>query len=309
MLDKMAYRTQSLPWVDAKIYILGNDFLAAYWSPFAVFVDNPETADFILVLNDFTEGSLQRIADARRYHKPIAWWTIEDPNSFEQLVAQAAHADFVFTTDDACISRYLQHLSHDRVFWLPLAASPQHHYPLSLAEDATEFVISANWYSNRARRWAVRTVVDPIRSVGHSMTLYCHESFMWPPEYRRYWRGETYYRTVAQQYRHGRVVIGLNNQRTGLDGRGRTWMTSMRTFEALACGKPFLSAHSDAYEQLGFVNGEHMVWVDTPADALYWAERLLGDTGAGIAANGRAFVLAHHTYGHRLALIAEKVLG
>ena len=105
------------------------------------------------------------------------------------------------------------------------------------------------------------------------------------------------------------MVLGVNNQRSGMDGREKTYMTSMRTFEALACGKPFLASHSDAYERLGLINGEHMVWVDRPADALAWAERLLGTEGERIAQQGRDLVLTQHTYAHRLARLVEIVLG
>jgi hypothetical protein len=85
-------------------------------------------------------------------------------------------------------------------------------------------------------------------------------------------------------------------------------MTSMRTFEALACGKPFLAAHSDAYVRLGLRHGEHMAWVKAPEETLEWADRLLGPEGQDIARAGRDFVLAHHTYGHRLRTIVESVM-
>ena len=131
---------------------------------------------------------------------------------------------------------------------------------------------------------------------------------MWPSVYQTYWRGETHYLSVADQYRHGRVVLGLNNQRSGMDGLVHTVMTSMRTFEVLACEKPFLTAQSDAYERLGFVQGEHFAWTGTPAETLHWGERLLSAEGERMAREGRRYVLAHHTYAHRLARIAECVL-
>jgi spore maturation protein CgeB len=144
------------------------------------------------------------------------------------------------------------------------------HRPLPPASGAADFVLSANWYAdNEARRWAVRTVVDPLIAAGHGLALFCYEGWsMWPEPYARHWRGAAHYLTTAEQYRQGRVVLGLNNQRSGMDGRGPSYMTSMRTFEALACGKPFLASHSDAYERLGFVNGEHMAWSTTPEETL-----------------------------------------
>lgn len=314
MADTDPFTTQSSPhqWIDVRIYSINADFLLPYLQPCARFVDQPEEADFLLTMNSTEPHVVQTLADARRFGKPIAWWTIEDPNSLNTFLEQALQADFVFTTDEACISHYQRHLTHDRVFWLPLACSPEFHYELPLIAEATDFVISANWYQNEARLWGVRTVVDPILQAGHSLTLFCYSSlpFLWPAEYQRYWLGETSCRTVAQQYRHGLVVLGLNNQRSGMDGREVSYMTSMRTFEALACGKPLLASASDAYERLGLVNGEHMVWVSQPADAVAWGERLLdGIEGARIAKAGRAFVLATHTYGHRLMNMAEHVIG
>ena len=106
-------------------------------------------------------------------------------------------------------------------------------------------------------------------------------------------------------------------------------MTSMRTFEALACGKPFLAAHSDAYEALSFEgpifypqvssvypwdtaeNGSFMCWVDSSEDALKWGAWLLENINEaqGVAERGRAFVLANHTYGHRLRRMQAAIAG
>lgn len=302
-------RNHRADFVNVRVYALGCWFLMPFLSSCAHFVENPVEADFIVSMNNLAAGATESLTEAKRWGKPIAWWTIEDPNSFEEFISQAAHADFVFTTDEVCIPRYCERLGHNRVFWLPLACSPELHYPLETADDATDFVLSANWYSNEARQWAIKTVLDPIIDAGYTLTLFCYEDFMWREPYRRFWKAQTHYLTTAEQFRHGRVVLGMNNQRSGMDGRAKTLMTSMRTFEALACEKPFLSAHSDAYERLGFVNGEHFLWVDNQSDALVWAGKLLQTDSLRIAKAGREFVLANHTYAHRLARIAEAVLG
>src|SRR3989442_352154 len=111
--------------------------------------------------------------------------------------------------------------------------------------DEADFILAMN----SLEPGAAATLAD-LRRYGR--TLFCYQAFMWPAPYRQFWRGERSCRTSAEQYSYGRVVLGLNNQRSGMDGRARTYMTSMRTFEALACGKPFLASHSDAYARLGF---------------------------------------------------------
>jgi spore maturation protein CgeB len=300
MMKAMQY-----PGIASRIFPVNCDFLLPYLEVCGCLTSDRREADFMLVANSTDPGCLQAIAAARRYGKPIAWWTIEDPNSLETFLAQAAEADFVFTTDEDCIPEYQERLAHDRVFWLPLACSPEFHYPSPLEPGASEFVISANWYTNQARLWGVATVVEPLRAAGRSLTLFCYETFMWPEAYRIYWKGRTSCRTVAEQYRHGRVVLGLNNQGSGMDGRAHTVMTSMRTFEALACGKPFLAAHSDAYHRLGLQNGTHLASVRTAGETAEWADRLLGREGERIARAGREFVLDGHTYRHRLAAMAN----
>ena len=168
----------------------------------------------------------------------------------------------------------------------------------------------------------MQTVILPLAEAGYSITCFSLDEPPYPILLREpnRWIGPTdprspgYYGATAEQYTWGKVVLGVNNQRSGMDGRGETVMTSMRTFEALACGKPFLAAHSDAYEALGFKNaafgieGEgHMIVVpcdcQPDADIMGWFDRF----GDAMAERGRAFVLAHHTYGHRMRAIMEAI--
>lgn len=293
--------------IEGNIYPLGCEFLLPFLEPYGCMTNDVQKADFILAANNTRDTFLSELKQAKTLGKPLAWWTIEDPNWFEAFIQQAELADFVFTSDEACIPRYQQRLGHKRVFWLPLACSPEHHHSSELVTGASEFVISANWYGNQARLWSVNTVVEPLRLAGRSLVLFCYENFMWPQTYRPYWRGRTHYRSVADQYRHGRVVLGINNQRSGFDNQSHTVMTSMRTFEALACAKPFLTAHSDAYERLGLRHGEHLAVVTTQEQTLEWADRMLGPEGQRMSEAGRSFVLEHHTYGHRLASITKAV--
>jgi hypothetical protein len=291
------------------VCVLGCEFLRPFLEPYATVTAHPREARFILTANNGGAAYLGAMREARSSGRPVAWWTIEDPNGFETFFEEATLADFVFTSDAACVPRYRTALGHDRVCWLPLACSPAFHYPAPLRSDAAEFVLSANWYANEARRWGVETVVEPLRAAGRRLALFSYSNFNWPAPYAPFWRGATHYLTVSAQYTHGAVALGLNNQRSGLDGRGHTVMTSMRTFEALACGKPLLAAHSDAYARLGLGHGEHLASVRTPGEALDWADRLLGDRGRRIADAGRRFVLEHHTYGRRLATIADAIRG
>src|SRR5947207_580220 len=106
--------------IHARIYPLGCEFLLPYLEPYGCFTTDPGDAEFILAANNSAASFLETLRRARALGRPIAWWTIEDPNSFETFLEQAALADFVFTTDEACIPQYRTRLSHERVFWMPL---------------------------------------------------------------------------------------------------------------------------------------------------------------------------------------------
>ena len=299
----------------ASVHFIEGSLLRQFFAPHVRFAETPADCDFVLATNDFRDpaGAVARQAEARRAGRPVVWWSTEDPNHFETFLPQAREADFVFTTDGALVGAYRARLGHERVGWLPWACAPEIHRPLPPEEDARAFVISANWYEFEARRWAVKVLIDPLADAGYGISLFCLAGWMWPARYAHYWRGEdprrAPYLSAAEQYTTGRVALSLNNQRSGMDGVPATYMTSMRTFEALGCGKPLLASHSEAYERLGFRNGVHMVWVSDPAETIPAAERLLWQDGAEVARRGREFVLANHTYAHRMRRIVEVVFG
>lgn len=308
-----------------KIFPHGIDFLLPYLTEGGMMTDNIDDADCVLTMNN--AGHYEVIKQARRFADdvkiPLCFWTIEDPNSCLYFLPQAKLADYVFTSDACLIPWYREQMGHERVYWLPLAASTKYHHPLPLADDATDFVFSGNWYvrnGNTARAWGDETVILPLARAGYSMTIYSYDE---PPykELKPFWKGDGGgCRNTAEQYRHGKVVLGNNNQRSGFDGIEKTVMTSMRTFEALACKKIFLSPLSDAMNVLGFEVGKHYCWTTSTQETLEWAKswkaRDLDEYGIYgsllgffMSKNGHEYILANHTYTHRLQRITRAIEG
>ena len=312
-----------------RLYAVGFDFLYPYFEDTECFVPRAADADAIITMNqagDWREVTPLARAVADEYNVPLLYYTIEDPNSYRFTLPQARLADYVFTSDGALIEQYRRDLRHERIFWLPLAASDKYHHPLPLADDATDFVFSGNFYPNQAREWATETILLPIIRAGYSLTIFSYPvNPHMPEELRSFVRGDGGgCRNVAEQYTHGRIVLGANNQRSGMDGHEYTVMTSMRTFEALACGKPFLASWSSAYKALGLVcyryrheyltpertpvyRGE-LAWSETPARTLDLAAAILSNDH-GIGERGRLFVMSLHTYMHRMKRIERAIRG
>lgn len=295
---------------------LGADFMAPFWEPECNLVRVPMTspaaalacieenhhAHLAYAMNTFGElpAAWEQAKQACRARGiPTVWHTIEDPNSFEPYFAQAAGFDAIATTDGIMRPAYRGAYPGAKVVWLPLAAQPALHRPAPLEDPPADFVAIANWYENPSRLEGVRAVFEPLVDAGFSLVLFCYPSHRWPEKFDRYWRGATNYLGSSRCYPAGRIALGINNQSRG------TTMTSMRTFEALSCGKPLLAAASDAYRPLGFEHGKEMVWSDSPEETLRLARDLLEDPeeAARMAQCGRAFVLAWHTYRHRLSCL------
>jgi len=320
-----------------KFLWLGRSFLLPFFSCLpnvqAVHVRTPEDsyllnehrdAEFMLCLQDTQEEHGWRhkvLRDAYDLKIPRAWWTLEDPNAYPYFIqnVRQGEVDFIFTSARECVERYQRrvqpqaHRNTIRVFWLPLAASPQHQYPLPVAADAADFVLVAQSYTYwPARRMAIDDLILPLLKAGHSLALFCPEDG-WQdyPEIRKHRvGGETYAENCSEHYVHGRIALGINCQ-NGLPGDlfPNTTMTSMRTFETLACGKPLLAANSTAYQFLGFENGVHFAWSGSPEQTVDYAKKMLESQHSQdvYAQQGRDFVLANHTYAHRLQRISNAI--
>lgn len=249
-------------------------------------------------------------AVAAEYGIPTVWQTIEDPNHYQRTRDQAEGFDLICTTDEVLIPEYRKTYPHALVAWVPLAANPLLHAPTTQPppegpDEPVDFVLVANWYSIEERLEGVANVVEPIvagAAAGRwTFALYSYPDADWPAHIRCYRRGACGYLDAARCYAQGRVVLAVNNQARN------TAMTSMRTFEVLACAKPMLAAWSDAYTRLGFIHGEHFVWSRFPDETLRLASTLLTypANAQHTAELGRAFVLKHHTYRHRLRTIMD----
>lgn len=248
----------------------------------------------------------------KRHKVPVCWMTCEDPNGYLACVREAELADFVFTSCRTMIPHYRRDCGHDRVYWLPMAASEALHKPMPLVEDAADLVLLGNHYAN----WPAKVrfldhILKPLLAAGKTLALHTYPTNEWPPEIAALNRGATSCFDVARFYPEGRIAVGASCQcGGGMDQFAGTTMTSQRTFEALACGKPYLTIPSDAYEPLGFgYNGQYMTWQKCAPEALNAFEILSGPEGAAMAERGRAFVMQHHTYAHRLQRILDAIDG
>jgi spore maturation protein CgeB len=253
------------------------------------------------------------------YHNikvPKIFWSIEDPNHFSSLVAQAAPADIIFTTAQECIRDYRSLYPNKPVDVLTWACEPTYHYPRLddiyymnrefdivfvgnrypdefvrvLAEDVI-LKPAIKWAEKHGKKIGVWGLGDDTR---HSWKYY---SMVYPKHYQTY----THALEAPKIYRNAIVVLAMNEQNLS------PTMTSMRTYEACACGNIVLSHASVATNNI-FSNV--VLQAEIPEDTYDQLDWVFTPAGINIEAIGMAgravnYMYDQHTYRHRLMKILQ----
>ena len=77
---------------------------------------------------------------------PVIFWNKEDPVYTDTFISAASCADFVFTTDFDCISRYKRTLQHNNVYLLHFSAQPKVHNPIEMHDRKDKFCFAGAYY-------------------------------------------------------------------------------------------------------------------------------------------------------------------
>jgi glycosyltransferase involved in cell wall biosynthesis len=108
--------------------------------------------------------------------------------------------------------------------------------------------------------------------------------------------GRAWPETMATIYAQSKIVVNIAYNRD----------VNMRVFEALASGALLITDEAEGLDTL-FQDGAHLVVYHRDEDVFDLIEEYLADPEARqrIARNGQAYVLAQHTYRHRIAKLLE----
>lgn len=226
--------------------------------------------------------------------RPSAFWYFDAPVPLpERVVAVARQVDQVFATYGYQVEAF--RALRLRAEFLPQGADPEVDVPAPAAPPQWHCDIAFVGSGQFPRRHAVlqalaRETTLHVRGPGWEATgpaLPVRGGVVRAAEFPLAVRG-------------ARLMLGidaLEAQRKEIRGG-----TSNRLWRVLGCGGCFLGEYVDNVEEFAR-HGVHALWYRHPADAVVLALGALADDGlrARIAAAGRAHVLAHHTYAHRLA--------
>lgn len=240
---------------------------------------------------------------------PVAYWFVEDFRRMTYWRRIAPLCEWFFTIQRGEFHRVLRETGAARFAYLPTAASPALHRPMSL--DAGEAAlygsdlsfVGAGYYN---RRKLFEALLD------RDLKIWGNEWDLRAPLGRCIQRGGARIGTQesVKIFNAARINLNLHSStcHEGVDPRGD--FVNPRTFEIAACGA-FQLVDSRSELPALFRVGREIVCFDGLADLRDKIDRFLArpDERREIADRARARVLAEHTYEHRmetmLAFIAE----
>ena len=233
---------------------------------------------------------------------PTVFWGKEDPPNFHRFVDHAVLFDFIFTTDEETIPRYVERAGHDRVELLPFAMQPRIHNPAGGPRPRPFDVAFAGsyWHGRYPERMAqMETVLAPALEFG--LQIFSRpasdEDTGFPEPYASHVVGSLPYESVLTAYRSYKAFLNVNSVPSSRS------MCARRIFELLACGASVISGPSPAIERLlgpGLVRES-----SSRAQTRESLELILGDEELRDreATSALRALMAEHTYGHRVSRI------
>jgi len=250
------------------------------------------------------------VAQARDAGVPTVFWNKEDGVHFERFIDSAKLFDHIFTVDENCVPRYREVVGPNvTVNTLMFAVQPESHSfsGFNFKHRRANFVGSYSRHIHDHRRLWQDNVFSAAVSKGLGLTVVDRNSDRKAAHYRYPDLGDLRvlpalpHRHTAQIYKDYLVSINVN---TVIDS---PTMFSRRLVEILACGGIAVTNPSPAVEQ-HFKDYCHVISSADEAADLF--DRLRHGPSADDLARAEAgarFVLAQHTWEHRLKQIVDTV--
>ncbi|MCB8776050.1 glycosyltransferase [Planktothrix agardhii 1032] len=247
---------------------------------------------------------------AKKHDIPTVFWNKEDPPNFDRFIERAKEFDYIFTSDQNCISKYQNYVSSSvYVGSLPFAAQPKIHNPLIQEPRMNSTFFAGTYYANdfEPRKKAMDTLLRIATKFGldifdrrYNVSGDDKKVFEFPKDLQPFIRGSLSYEAVVKAYKKYRLGLNVNSVSDS------PTMFSRRVFELLACGTPVISTESQGINN--FFPGI-VPTVNSESEILEVLERLMNNSHEWLcqSVQGIRSVFTQHTYRHRLAHIANTV--
>lgn len=237
---------------------------------------------------------------------PTMFWNKEDPVHYTTFLSTAQLFDHVFTTDIDCIAQYKAALGHERIYLLPFACQPKLQNPIEHFQRKDAFCFAGAYYVRYPER--TRDLENYIESLPEYRPLEIFDrnfgkedgNYKFPEKFTPFIVGNLPYDEIDKAYKGYRYAINLNSIKNSQS------MFARRVYELLASNTIAVSNYSRG---MRLMFGELVLASDNGKEIIRKLEKMDDTAARKHRLAGLRKVLLEHTYEHRLAYIAGKVLG
>jgi len=233
------------------------------------------------------------------------FWNKEDPTNFDSFIDVAKQFDYIFTSDEGSIGRYVTETGHENVWALPFAAQPIIHNPIRNSLPEHDICFAGSWYSrdHGNRKRDTRLLIDAASDHG----LHIFDRFYgtnnrnrFPEEYNDFVKGSLTYKETCMAYRVYKIFLNVNSVDCS------PTMFSRRVFEILASATALVSTQSIGMQEMF---PDCISVVNDYSSAKDEIDRLLSDKFERevMAFRGHREVMNNHTYSNRIREIFTKI--
>ena len=205
-------------------------------------------------LNLSREGTPKRkivysmIDECKKKHIPVVFYSKEDPPNYERFVGIAQHSDYVFTSCEEVIPRYVKDCGHERVFAMRFGINPVVHNPIgrSPGKGLANVIFSGSWMAKYPKRCEDLCILfDGIVSAGRKLDIVARNyinrgnpAYHWPDKYLPMISPAMPHDVLQRIHRLYDWAVNINSVQDS-----RT-MFANRVYELQACGNLLLSNYS-----------------------------------------------------------------
>lgn len=190
------------------------------------------------------------IHELKERHIPTLFYSKEDPVNYDQFINIAKECDYVFTSAEEVIPRYVQAVGHDRVFKLEFGINPHKQNPIGINKPEFEgykddVIFAGSWMvkypvRNQESATAFDGVIESDKNlsiIDRNLKLE-NKRYHFPPEYIKYLSYPLPHDLLMKAHKIYRMAINVNSVKYS------NTMFANRVYELQAFGNVLLSNFS-----------------------------------------------------------------
>lgn len=276
--------------------------------------NNGAWSNMLSLLND-SEHSNNKILgmfdnilnDCEQLNIPTVFWNKEDPVHYDKFILLAKRFQYIFTTDENIIHKYVLETGHERVYSLPFAANINIHNPIDSNEEKIgNIAFAGSWYSyHEKRKIDMEKILLPALDLGthiydRNYGMEINEKFKFPEEYTKNIVGKLEYDDMVKFYKRYNILLNVNTVQDS------PTMFSRRVFEFLACGTNVISGYSLGIEEMF---GDIVLMSSSSEETKQHIRELTYNTNTRekLSIQGIRRIIEMHSYTHRFNYIVDKL--